>query len=470
MTRICRLGLSKADELDKVAPTAVAVGAVLFCLCASGCVPREVTEKMEAGFTLQFEQKNEEMEEALSKISAAMSKSGSRSTEKFRELHNMLVRKYQEGHKPPKLVFFAEDATAPAAAAAAEAPPGAEPAKGAPAAPQKIKSELLSQRTLQHRDLELLWNVALDGSGVRSADLSDGYLYLVTRKNKMYSIALRSGLTRWVLDLGQRPDTPPGFNDRYVVISAGDVIHVIDKRSGKDESRFETNIQPSSRPYCDYAYFVFGCWTGDVCGFEFGHRFPTWRFSAFGRVFVTPFYSEGSAYAATDNGKLASYDTTTRLTGDVTDLGSRPVGGLLATKKLMFTGTEKFEMLAFRIDDGSKAWTHCCSGRVVGGPWLSAGGDVLYYTAERDGLYAVSADSGKQRWRAPGVVKPVAISGDSIFVLTNAGSLCKLDAGTGEVIWSEPTKPFVDVVDQTQEEIICLISQRGQIFAIAPKK
>ena len=439
----------------------------MLSVLAAGCASQDAITQLGDGIQAQFKQKGDRIEQTFQNIGKALSDSAARSQARYEQLRDSLISTYKEQHKPARLVFFSEDGAGPARVTEAER----RRLEGVPALPpKKIESNLLTERTLEHRGLRLLWNLPLDGSGVAHADVSDGYLYLVTKAHRIYSVDLLKGLTRWIYELPRRPDSPPGFNESYVVISAGDRIHVIDKLAGRATWRFDTAIQPASRPFCDANYFVYGGWDGQVAGFEFGDRHPKWRFKAGDRVFAAPYYRAGSTLAAVDEGLLVTYNVVARLSGRETRLGGRPVGDLVGAKDSVFIGTANFEMIAIKAADGSKIWAHGSGGRVMAGPWLSPAGDVLYYAARDDGLYALTAATGKQRWKAPGGVRPIAAHRGHLFLLLAAGSVAKVDVGTGQAVWTEPAAPFVTAVAILTNEIMYLISEDGQIFAVAPKK
>ena len=435
-------------------------------LAAGGCMAG--MSKLGEGLGIQFKKKGEEIEQALVKIGQAMAASGGQPQETFTKLKDTLVAKYERHHKPARVVFFTEDAEPPEAKARPEAPGEPKPTEMVPA--KEIQSAFLSEQILERRGLRLIWKLPLDGTGIRYADVNGDHLYVVTKKNRMYCIESATGLVQWISDLHRRPDGPPGFSPRYAVISAGDVVRIIDKRAGQVKWQFETNIHPVSRPYCTSSHFVYGCLTGDVCGFQFGDRFPRWRFKASAAVYAAPCYLEGFAFAVDDGGSLVKYNVALRLTSKETPLGARPVGDLLAFKQMLYLGTENSEMVAVRAPTASKIWTHGSGGRVAAGPWLSKTAHVLYYGARDDGLYALTAATGKRRWMLPGGLKPVGVSGDDLFVLKADGALCRVNAGTGKPLWSEPTAPFVTAIDQTANDAVYLISEDGQIFAVAPKK
>lgn len=438
----------------------------VFCLSAAGCAGEQALTQLGDGLEQQFKDKTDKIESSLKKIGDAFAETSKRSADRFKDLQDLLVTKYEEHHKTKKLVFFTEDTKAAAAAVGIAAGPAAELA----ARPKEIKSDFLSEQTLERRGLRLLWKLALDGSPVRYADLDDGRLYIVTKKNTMFCIDVKTGLSQWIYGLKRRPDGAPGFNRLYVVISAGDTIHVIDKATGTDKWRFETDVQPSSRPYCDARGFAFGCWNGDVSGFVFGDGHPRWRLRTGDRVFSGPIIYGGFAYAVSDKGSFVKYNNVIRMRSGEVDLGGRPVGDLVGTKDLIFIGSENFEMAAFKVVDGEKAWSHSAAGRAAGGPWLSANNETVYYGAIDDGLYALVAITGKQRWRLPGGVRPIATFDNDLYVFMSDGAVCKVNVNTGKVLWSESAAPFVTAVTQVKSEIICLISHDGQLFALRPEQ
>jgi outer membrane protein assembly factor BamB len=434
---------------------------------AAGCWDRQTLTQFGDEFDKQTKEKARELDAALKSVDKAISDSAERSAQEYREFRNALEAKYVQDHRPERLVFFGEDARpAPAAPGSAAAAPG--PRVVAPA--KEIQADVLSERTLTRRGLRLLWKLPLDGTGVRSADLSEGYLYVVTQGNLLYSIDMRSGLTRWMYDIGRRPDSAPGFNNQYVVLSAGDIIRVIDKAIGKEKTRTETNIQPSTRPFCTQNYFVYGSWDGEVSGFEFGDRYPRWTFHTQSPVFASPMLFGTFAYAVSDDGGFSKYNMGLRISGAKVELGARPVGDPLGTTDYAYVGTESGEVVAIKTGEAKIVWRHSCDGRPLPGLWLSESGNVLYYSGSDDGLHALTASTGKERWLVPGGVQPVGLAGETMFVLRNDRSLCKVDAPTGKIQWAEPIAPFVSAVPQMESEIIFLISPDGQIYAVAPKK
>jgi outer membrane protein assembly factor BamB len=446
------------------------MGMGLFFATALGCHALESVEKLGEGMETQMQRRGPEIEAAIVGMMQALGRSAEDAQDRVTRLAENLKTTYGDGGRSPKLVYFTEDAARPEAVAPGK-PTADEPEdhERVFVKPEPVQANLLTERTLEHRGLRVLWNLPLDGSGVRYADIDGEDLYVVTQANRIYAIQLRVGLTRWVTSLPRRPDSSPGFNKDYVVISAGDIIRVIDKATGRDRWRFETRVQPASRPFCSASYFVYGCWTGEVAGFQFGDRHPTWRFRADARVFVRPMLVAGQAFAAADSGVLSGYNTATRIAGNDIKLGGRPVG-MVASQDRVFVGTDNFEVVAVRASDLGRVWSHASDGRVIAGPWLSENGHTIYYAAGQDGFYALAAGNGRPRWKMANGVKPVGAHGDALFVLQNGGTLSYASATTGRIEWSEPIAPFVSAVENIREDVVVLIAPDGQIYALAPKQ
>ncbi len=441
-------------------------GVLILAVLALGCTAVPPAKMVADEIEEQFMAKGQELEATLVRIHKALMASGERTREQLSELYDSLVATYERDHRPSKLVFFPEDKT-PAPVTPTPDRPDVTPDPDVPEVPtERIDRNIVSRATLTRRGMQVIWRLELDGTGIHSAYLDDGQLYLVTNGNRIYCIDQRSGITRWVYTLDRRLDTKIGFSPDYVVFSSFDTIHVLNKTDGTERWRFETDIQPASEPYCDDTWFIFGAWNGDVHGFRFGDRHPHWTYRAGNRVFVRPDQHEGMVYAAADEGNLAVYNAERRLLHGSFDLGGRPAG-IAGTDNMLYVGNENFEVTAIHRASLNRRWSFGAGGRVTDGPWLSDDEDVLYFSAFRDGLYSVSAVEGDERWFLRGGLKPVARSGNNLLVLREAEQVAMVDDDTGQVQWSEPIAPFVGVVTNQDNDVISLYTADGRVYAVA---
>ena len=443
---------------------ATTLTASLVLLFASlGCAgEKQVLGKLGEGFERQVQEKGEKFEQSIESAGSALEKSAQGSIDKLNNFFDSLTARYQRDKQRESYAAFKSGAPLAAPAVPAE--------KLEAYRPTEIQTHITNERVLESRGLRLLWKLPLDGSGVKSADMDDGLLYIVTGDNVIYCIDFKTGLTRWVYTLDRRPDTPLGFNNQYVVVSSADTIHVIDKRSGLALNVFETSTQPASRPFCTQNFFMFGTWSGKVAGFQFDEGHPRWMFGVGDPVFAQPVMHEAFAFACDDTGEFHRYNLSLNISGETLKIGGRPMSELVATKDMMFVANDDYEFVAISMEKSEISWKHDSTGRFLDGPWLSPGEDVVFYSGENDGLYSIAAASGNQRWHFPGGIKPVAVFDKNIFILRNDGMLCNADLASGTLIWAEPIAPFITMVGHLQSEVMVLVAADGQLYAVAPKK
>ncbi|MFC4670273.1 PQQ-binding-like beta-propeller repeat protein [Seohaeicola nanhaiensis] len=71
-------------------------------------------------------------------------------------------------------------------------------------------------------------------------------------------------------------------------------------------------------------------------------------------------------------------------------------------------------------------------------------GNTIYAGNHSGRIAAVNSEDGERQWTAPfGAVEPVWPVGDSVFALTDASQLVRLDARSGEVIWARELPDYV---------------------------
>ena len=110
------------------------------------------------------------------------------------------------------------------------------------------------------------------------------------------------------------------------------------------------------------------------------------------------------------------------------------------------------ELVGADVRTGRSAWTASVAGARLTGPrFAMAGlssppvldGDLIFAANQAGRMSAISARSGAVQWSArEGANSAVLPAGDSVFVVTDAAELVRLDAGSGERIWGAPLPEF----------------------------
>jgi outer membrane protein assembly factor BamB len=109
-------------------------------------------------------------------------------------------------------------------------------------------------------------------------------------------------------------------------------------------------------------------------------------------------------------------------------------------------------MAVLKIGGGTKIWQKSLAGKRLGRAYAFAAdvtgdaviaGDMLYAGTAAGRTVAMKTASGEQVWSAgEGALGPVAVAGGSIFLVNDEAELVRLDAATGEVIWTTPMPYF----------------------------
>jgi len=134
-------------------------------------------------------------------------------------------------------------------------------------------------------------------------------------------------------------------------------------------------------------------------------------------------------------------------------VGSPGVAGYLGTaapsiadRSVIFPTSAGDLMAVLRIGGGTKIWQASLAGKRLGRAYAFTydvtgdaviNGTVLYAGSGAGRTVALSVASGEVVWSAgEGALGPVAVAGGSIFLVNDEAELVRLDAQTGEVIWT----------------------------------
>lgn len=109
-------------------------------------------------------------------------------------------------------------------------------------------------------------------------------------------------------------------------------------------------------------------------------------------------------------------------------------------------------MAVLKIGGGTKIWQSSLAGKRLGRAYAYSAdvtgdavidGKVMYAGTAAGRTVAISSSSGERIWSAgEGALGPVAVGGDSVFLVNDEAELVRLDAATGEVIWAVPMPYF----------------------------
>jgi outer membrane protein assembly factor BamB len=122
------------------------------------------------------------------------------------------------------------------------------------------------------------------------------------------------------------------------------------------------------------------------------------------------------------------------------------------------------ELVTALKKSGLNLWTAKVAGARLGRAYASVTdltgdpvivGNVVYAGSSAGKLGAFDLSSGDRIWTAPeGAVSPVQVAGGSIFLISDESQLMRIDAATGDAIWSIALPYFVKEKVKKQSEIV----------------
>lgn len=208
---------------------------------------------------------------------------------------------------------------------------------------------------------------------------------------------------------------------------------------------------------------------------------------ASGRVESTPIAYQGGVAWCTDDGILVAVlpadraSATSEWTRIEFDLGSPPAGPLVVRGSTIYAVTERGDVA--RIEDPPPDDVHefAATWHVVlpqppeGGPLV--GGDTVVVSLGDEGIMALSAATGEQRWRSCIAGRLVSVTGNRLWCVDRVGRLASLDLTTGMpsewLCLGSFTLPVTNSVDgrlilASPDGLVVSLASRQTVSAVAP--
>jgi outer membrane protein assembly factor BamB len=155
--------------------------------------------------------------------------------------------------------------------------------------------------------------------------------------------------------------------------------------------------------------------------------------------------------------------------------GARSLGGPAIEGGRVFVGTSDGRVLAFTANEGSRLWEYRATGRVDTSPAVA---DGLVYVVGEDlssgaaTMYALDADTGRERWRfspsGPGVrVSSISVAEGTAFVGLGDFMVHAFDAAAGAERWQTPVRvPFSSRLVPAVGDRVVLGDLAGNLYGL----
>ncbi|MDZ4278412.1 MAG: PQQ-binding-like beta-propeller repeat protein [Dehalococcoidia bacterium] len=153
------------------------------------------------------------------------------------------------------------------------------------------------------------------------------------------------------------------------------------------------------------------------------------------------------------------------------DTGGPLIGGVVASDRTVYFGSDDGKVYAVDIESGEPAWNEpfATGEKVWSRPTLA--GDVLYVTSLDRRLYALDAASGQELWQfktGAGIGSPAVVSeaGDLVYVGGFDNELRAIDVETREERWSLKTDNWFWTEPLVAEGVVYAGNLEQKVYAV----
>lgn len=340
----------------------------------------------------------------------------------------------------------------------------------------------------------LQWRFMTEGDVVSTPVVAGSLVYVGSGDGRLYALDRTSGALRWSYDAGSAIASSPAVGEGAVYVSARDgSFHAVDAGSGARRWRVTTgrdapwpwghesgDIYLSSPAYVDGAVVV-GAGDGNVYALDARTGRVRWRAATGGRVRSSPAVADGRVYVGSADGRLRAFDLATgahlwsfdtegvHLESAKFGFDRRTVQSSPAVQaNTVFVGARDGFLYAVSADSGRERWRfdHKVS-------WVNSSpavDDGVVYAGSSDGQFvqAVDATTGRELWRTKvGLTwASPALAGDLLLTADGQGFVDALDRKSGAILWRFRTGSQVFSSPVPDGDLVFVGSTDGGVYAL----
>ena len=301
----------------------------------------------------------------------------------------------------------------------------------------------------------LRWRFETEGGVVGSPAIRNDTVWIGSSDGRVYALTLDSGTALWQTDLQVAIASSPAVVGGLVVVSSRDgAVHGLDAGTGA------------------VRWSVPG---GDDLPLPWGHESGD-------RYTASPAISGALAIVAGGDGVVRALEWRDGRERWRTETGSRIRSSPAVANDRVYVGGIDGKLYAFELATGRQLWTFKTEGvelqsanygfdrRTIQSSPAVHDGSV--YIGARDGfLYAVTADSGRLRWRfdhkVSWIVSSPAVADGVVYAGSSDGQFVQaIDAATGTEMWRRPTGTTVWSSPALAGPMLLVGDGRGRLLAL----
>lgn len=294
----------------------------------------------------------------------------------------------------------------------------------------------------------IAWRLEAGGSLHTSPTVASGTVFQSTTTGTLLAVDLGTGAIRWQADLDGVLTSPTVIDDRVVVGSTLGWLKAFDRTTGGVRWTFKSAGQVRAAPAPFEDGVIIGSTGGQVSFVRVSDGATAWTVDVAGEVARSAAVADGTVVLPVEPGSIVALDARSGQERWQTSIAKHggvgtptiDAGRVLTASGLGGASAADRGIIAVDLESGTQLWR-----------WASPTGDRIYTPAMRDrgafvvseAGFAVSLDpaTGRELWRTD-VAGPAeanaVVTGDTVGIADDGGSVSALDATDGSIRWQVP--------------------------------
>ncbi len=295
-------------------------------------------------------------------------------------------------------------------------------------------------------------------------------IYAQTARGDLLAINAETGELRWRFPTG-RPDYPslaPAANDEYVAVVNGSTLYVVQLVDGKLAFERQLAGAPGAGPAITDTHVYVPQLSGPMQAFrllEEERRRPPINLASFGGTHIQPTVSHDSVSWPTDRGLLFVVDAEKVTTRFRLEARSSIVAHscFLPPNRWLAASVDGY-VFCFTEDKGRMLWQYS-SGEPLDSAPLAIENQV-FIVSERNAIFAIDADTGRQQWKTASIRQAVSASEQRLYCVGSDGEMVVLDRSTGGKLNQLPVATGGEFITNGVSDRIYLATDSGRLVCL----
>jgi hypothetical protein len=337
---------------------------------------------------------------------------------------------------------------------------------------QTTRPRLIDQAAAARHGLKRAWYGFVSVGGGRSPivdiKFDGGTLFVQTGIATTHAIDGQTGRTLWVAQVGSpsHPSQPLGLSDSRVAAFNGTTLYVLNRETGQVEfSKSIRGVPAVGADLTDEAVFV-PTIAGQVETYsliEEDHRNVA-NLRLEGRELTRPAVSHIGVAVGSGRGDLGllNLDGTSAIFRYPTNYAFAASPAAWGAR--FYAGNDGGLLYAFDDVSGREKWSYSAGSPITQTPVPFA--DAVYVLCEDLTMYRISAETGREEWRAKNVRTFLAQSPTKVYTIDRFGRLAVLSAKSGALIDRVSIPPFAFPVTNNDSDQVFLATDTGLIQSL----